>query len=208
MFPIQDTHELTDVDLVASARTGDRDAFAALVDRHYGQLLRHLTYRTGNADLAGDLAQDTILEAFRHLDRLAKNDVFPAWLRGIARNRLRMTARRQRLRWTVSLEEISSPVALTIPALQQRDDSEPCVERDLLQRVIAELSPPLKEALLLCVLGELTASQVASVLQISRAAAERRISRAKEQFRALYVALDSNALGNVAPVQDIADSKS
>lgn len=48
--------EPADHALVAAARSEDRNAFAALVDRHHALLLRRLTRQTGDPDLAADLA--------------------------------------------------------------------------------------------------------------------------------------------------------
>lgn len=181
---------LADHELAAAAREGNRDAFAVLVDRHYPRLVRHLAWRTGNADLAGDLAQEAFLEAFVHIQRLADDRTFVAWLYGIAQNRLRMAARHRRLRQVVSLDWLPLPVAATIPALQRPDGSASCLERELLAQVLDGLSQPLREALLLHSLDGFSAPDVARILGISLPAAERRITRAKERFRERYRTLN------------------
>jgi RNA polymerase sigma-70 factor (ECF subfamily) len=177
--------------LVAAARGGDRDAFSALADRYHARLVRYLTYRTGAADAARDLTQETFLEALRSLDRLASDRSFAAWLYGIAQNRLRMAARRRRLRQAVSLDWLPAAVAAAVPALRQADAIEASNERDMLRRVLGELSQPLREALLLHSLDGFSTAEVAQILGVSRSAAERRLSRAKEQFRERYQALSS-----------------
>lgn len=192
MGPNDASSELADHELAATARGGDRDAFAHLVDRHHGRLVRHLTWRTGDADLAGDLAQEAFLEAFVHVHRLADDRSFLSWLYGIAQNRLRMAARRRRLRQFFSLDALSEPVAESIVVLQHADAAGPCLERDLLRRVLDELSHPLQEALLLHSLEGFTAPEVAQILGISLVAAERRLSRAKRQFRERYIAMSCN----------------
>src|SRR5688500_5974137 len=75
---------LADQELVIVVRGGDVEAFACLVDRHHGPLLRHLAWRTGDRELAADLAQEAFLDAFRHLDRLPADRSFAAWLYRIA----------------------------------------------------------------------------------------------------------------------------
>src|SRR5260370_28482476 len=47
-------------------------------------------------DTAEDVVQETLLEAWRHLDRLYEPDAFDAWLRGICRNVCRRHARSDR----------------------------------------------------------------------------------------------------------------
>lgn len=180
------------VDLV---RTGDVAAFDVLVDRYWDPLTRHLAYRVGDPELGADLAQDAFLDAFRHLDRFDGHRPFAAWLYGIAHNRLRMHWRRQRLRQFVSLEWLTGIMHATPPALQQVDGSAAYHEQDVLFQVLADLTPPLRDALLLHSLDGFTAPEIAEILGISRAAAERRISRAKTQFRQQYRELTNNEEG-------------
>lgn len=184
--------ERTDHELVAGACSGDVAAFGVLVDRYRPSLVRHLAYRTGDPELAADLAQEAFIDAFRHLGRLSRDGSFDAWLHRIALNRLRMVERRHRLRRFVSFDWLPEPAAASIPALREADASERCHERDLVQRLLAELSPPLREALLLHGLEGFTAPEVAAILGLSLAASERRISRAKQQFRERYRALNEN----------------
>ena len=186
----------SDHHVVSLVRDGDMDAFAILVDRYYRQLARHLSYRCGDPDLAADLTQETFAEAFRDLDRFDGEGTFAAWLYAIAHNRLRMHWRRQQVRRLVSLEWFTSSGAVTPEALQEPDGSTLCHERVILAKVLAELTPSLRDALLLHSLDGFTAPEVANILHISRSAAERRISRAKEQCRQRYQELGEGWKGS------------
>ena len=72
--------------LVASARAGDREAFARLYDLYaplvHGVLLARVPY-----DEVGDLVQDVFLVAFRKLGSLRDAGRFGPWVAMIARNR-------------------------------------------------------------------------------------------------------------------------
>lgn len=182
----------TDHQVIHVVRNGDVDAFAVLADRYYGRLARYLGYRCGDPELAADLTQETFLEAFRHLDRFDGKGAFAAWLYGIAHNRLRMHWRRQRLRRFISLEWLTETVAAVPPTLRQSDDSAALNDQDVLVQVFASLTPSLRDALLLHSLDGFTAPEIAQILNISRAAAERRVSRAKEQFRGRYQELSDD----------------
>ena len=57
--------------LVPRAQHGDRDAFAALAERHGDRLLRFLQTMTGDDHIAGDLRQDALQRALTRLDQLA-----------------------------------------------------------------------------------------------------------------------------------------
>jgi RNA polymerase sigma factor (sigma-70 family) len=73
-----------DLDLVALAVTGGRDAFGELVRRH-GSAIRGLLRRMG-ADpvLADDLAQDAFLAAFEQIADFRGEGTFQAWVKRIA----------------------------------------------------------------------------------------------------------------------------
>lgn len=187
----------TDHHVVDMVRTGDVEAFEVLVDRYHGPLIRHLAYRVGDPEVGADLAQDTFLDAFRHLDRFDGHRPFATWLYGIAHNRLRMHWRRHRLRRFVSLDWLTGLGAATPIPLQQADLSEASQEQDILMTVFAELTPPLREALLLHSMDGFTAPEIAGILGISRSAAERRVSRAKQLFRQHYHALSNDERGSL-----------
>src|SRR5947209_3817519 len=72
--------------LVRAAQGGDRPAFAALVDAYWERLFRWLYHLTRDRHQAEDLAQETFLKAFSHLDRFRAGTNFRAWLFRIAHN--------------------------------------------------------------------------------------------------------------------------
>ncbi len=68
---------------VARVLAGDREAFAALVDRHQGRIIAHLARCVGRDD-AEDLAQDTFVRAYQALARFDPAYPFRGWLLVIA----------------------------------------------------------------------------------------------------------------------------
>lgn len=187
MPDLRNVTHLDDQQLVAAARDGSEAAWTALVEHSYPRLRRYLMAHTGDPELTADVTQDVFLTALVHVDRIPTDRPFVAWLYGIARHRLLRTWRRQGQRRFVSLEELLDSTAAVIPTLQQPDElSARMGERDLVQRLLDELSLPLREALLLHSLLGLTAREVAQAQGISLAAAERRISRAQARFRVRY----------------------
>src|SRR5688572_25406965 len=81
-------HEDEDLRLVRLARTGDRDAFTRLVQRHHARVRLFLGGYLRRADAVDDVAQDVFLIAYRRLDSFAGESAVSTWLFGIARRRL------------------------------------------------------------------------------------------------------------------------
>src|SRR5579872_1101343 len=72
------------------------------------RLVRLCAYLSGDADAAEDLAQESLLEAWRHAETLRDQAAWDAWVAGIARNVCRRWRRRAR-RELVTIEGDSTP---------------------------------------------------------------------------------------------------
>ena len=72
--------------LLASAQAGDERAFRRLVDPYRRALEVHCYRMLGSVDDAEDLAQETLLRAWRALDRFEPRARFQTWLYRIATN--------------------------------------------------------------------------------------------------------------------------
>src|ERR687886_2987957 len=75
----------TERELVARARAGDADAYAALLRRHHAPARRACARVLGDPVAAADVAQDAALVGWLQLDRLRDPERFGAWLAGIGR---------------------------------------------------------------------------------------------------------------------------
>jgi RNA polymerase sigma-70 factor, ECF subfamily len=75
-----------DAELVENVRTGDLDAFEALIERHSRRVYRTLIGILGNPDEARDAMQDTFLKAFQHIGSFQQRAKFSTWLVSIASN--------------------------------------------------------------------------------------------------------------------------
>ena len=67
---MEDPDNTQDAELVLAARSGDRDAYGHLIERH-GARIYALCYRiSGRAGVAPELAHDSFVEAYLKLDQL------------------------------------------------------------------------------------------------------------------------------------------
>ena len=81
---------------VERARAGDTEAFGEICRVYETRLLRQAMTLCGNPALAEDLAQDTLVEAWKHLRRFNGRCQLFTWLCAILLNRYRNTVRQKR----------------------------------------------------------------------------------------------------------------
>jgi RNA polymerase sigma-70 factor (ECF subfamily) len=180
-------------ELVVAAQAGRAEAFACLVGRYQPRVLRFLYHESGDAELAADLTQETLLAGWRSIRQLRDPDAFGPWLYRIARNNLHMARRRGRS--PLSLDWLTERASRLIPALHRADTTTPAGERDAIQIALDTLTPALREALLRHALWGFTGSEIADMTGISISAARKRVARAEQQFRERYDVTQSSTPG-------------
>jgi RNA polymerase sigma-70 factor (ECF subfamily) len=79
--------EVTDAAVVAQVLAGDRDAFRVLVERHSRSIFRVVYRMTGNQQDTEEIVQETLLRAYKSLERFELRANFSTWLYRIAVNR-------------------------------------------------------------------------------------------------------------------------
>ena len=176
------THRLSDKAVIGRILAGDRECFAALVDRYLPTVYSVAYAHTGNHADAEDVAQEALISAFRSLDTLRERGRFGSWIATIARNGAhRFGARRGREERIV--EEKGGPVSVS-PDVAARE-----LHRIVRERV-EQLGAINAEVLLLHYFAGQTTGEIASTLEISRSAVKKRLQRARE-------ALSNDLLGKI-----------
>ena len=66
---VSETAAADELSLIQRAAGGDHAAFATLMRRYESRIQRYLRQMVGEAELAGDLTQETFLAAYRALAR-------------------------------------------------------------------------------------------------------------------------------------------
>jgi len=82
---------------VGSARRGDVEAFGRLIERYERSVLAAALAELRDVHLAEDVAQETLLLAFRRLDTLRDDGKFGPWLMQIARRQVVDAVRARRV---------------------------------------------------------------------------------------------------------------
>ena len=172
-----------DAVLARRAAEGDERAFSDLVRRHKEPLYRLLRRYTGDADEAYEAAHEAFIAAWSAIRRYDPQRPFLAWLRTIAINKARDRGRRiafRRLVFGVDGLERSGALAEPDPA---RPADESVIERQdaaRLDKAIASLPAPLKEALLLTAFDGWSQQEAGDILGVSAKAIETRAHRARK----------------------------
>jgi RNA polymerase sigma factor (sigma-70 family) len=169
----------SDPDLVARARAGDADAYAALLRRHQPALARVCARMLGDPVAAADVAQDAALVGWLQLDRLREPERFGAWLAGIGR----MLALRELRERAGARDRLTADGALPDRAAEGREDP---VERALageraaeLAAAISALPPGQRDAVVLFHLADLPQRAVAARLGTAPGAVRTRLHKAR-----------------------------
>lgn len=102
--PAMPTANRSDETLLADYLGGDREAFAALVERYRGELHGFLARFLGSSAAADDVFQETFLQVHMAAATFDRDRVFKPWLFTIAANKARDWHRRQKRRRAASLD--------------------------------------------------------------------------------------------------------
>ncbi|MEM7166591.1 MAG: sigma-70 family RNA polymerase sigma factor [Planctomycetota bacterium] len=163
-----------DAELVEHALRGDRSALEELVHRHIGTVRATALAVLGPHPDLDDVTQEAMLGAIERLHTLRARDRVGAWLRGITRNLCRDRLRHRGR--ALSLDESSAAAAAPVAENAATHESP-------LLAAVAELPEKLREALLLFYVENATYAEIAEQLNISAAAVNRRLTRARQLLR-------------------------
>lgn len=171
---------------------GPAEDLALLIERCYPGVLRFPVRLTGSPDIASDLTQQTFLKALGCRHRLRGSDALVPWVYRIARNNWYSYLRRRRLHKHTSLTCLEERSHTARGSLNQPTTIEQCLVRDTVESALLTLSPVLREALLLRHVHGFSDPEIATLLGISPAAAQRRAHRAEQEFSKQYGRLTNN----------------
>ncbi len=188
----EENGRLTDEALFLRFReTGDTEAYGELIDRYHDDLLRFLYRMLGDRQGAEDVFQEAFLQAHLSSASFDKNRTFRPWLFTIAANKARDMLRKKGRRKTA---ELSAPIGAgngrdtsfvdlmgsDSPAPDERLSIE---ERDRqVQKVLNNMSPTLREVLLLAYFQRLSYAQIADELGIPLGTVKSRLHAAVASF--------------------------
>lgn len=180
---------LTDDELVARSRTGDRDAYCLLLERH-----RVVALRVGYAiagDDAEDAVQDAMIKAYRHLPRFRDGAPFRPWLLAIVANESRNRLRSRSRQTAVSLRLGAQPNPSRAPSAEAV-----ALDHDRAETVlaaVAALDARDREVVALRYFAGLTEAEMAAALGCAPGTVKSRLHRALARLRERLAGEESTA---------------
>ena len=171
-----------DAQLVQQCLQGDGSAWEELVRRHTRRIF-NICYRfTGNGTEAEDLSQDVFLRVYKTLASYrSAHGGFATWMTSVTRNLLIDHYRRtKRDRVTDSLDD-------AMPVVENKESSARRPDQQLLlgelssqvQAALTQLSPELREAVILRDLQQLEYAEIRQVLDVPEGTVKSRINRGR-----------------------------
>ncbi len=158
------------------------DAFEAFFWRYERDILGYLWRLTGDEQAAYDLSQETFVRAWQRFETLQHYDQPRAWLFRVASNLgvNHLRGRSRRGEHTGITEDIQNIVA------RGGDPAHRLAENDAIRRILANLPPKQRAAVVLCDVYGLTSAEAATALGLSHGSLKMSLWRGRERFRQEY----------------------
>jgi RNA polymerase sigma-70 factor (ECF subfamily) len=191
---VQDANfDLETTRLAARARSGDADAFNALVDLHHRAARRVALAALGNLEDADEAVQDACLTAWRRIDRLAEPGAFRAWLLRITWRKA-LDRRRSLSGWIKRIRRHDSDEGEPFDDIAASDiapdEALLTRERDrVVAQLIRSLPPRLRDPFLLAASGEHRYEDIATLLGMPVGTVKWRMLEARRVLREKLVRL-------------------
>lgn len=152
----------------------DRQAFDSLVRQHQGAVRRFFLHLTlGDSMLSDDLAQDTFIKAWLHIDQYGGRSSFQTWLFSIGVNTWRDYLRSQHL-----TEDIDSNDEVRQFGTNDRDIG---LRMDML-RAMQQLKPIERTCITLQVIESQKIEEIARITQLNVNTVKSHIARGKQKL--------------------------
>ncbi len=166
--------------LIERCLAGDQDAWADIVRMHWRKVF-NLAYKfVGRHDEAEDLTQDIFLRIFRALHTFDRRANFQTWLISISRNLCIDHYRSKRKERETMARDVDASTLM--PASREKSADGRLEEldvRELVRTALAELAPPLREAVVLRDLQDFSYLEIAERLGLPEGTVKSRINRGR-----------------------------
>lgn len=184
-----------DSSTIRDVLAGDVDAYGRIIKKYQKPIYNLMVRATHSEQIAMDLAQETFLKAYAHLERFKPGRSFFSWIYAIGVNLARDHARR-------TLRE-SRRFAADVEVQHFADDQHPDAEQSLQQRqdmerlsiALDRLPMAYREAVVLRYRYDCEMKEIARALSLSVSGAKMRVHRGLRKLHALLTEGNDDAAG-------------
>ena len=175
-----DIDQAGDNALIVEVQAGNSQAFEPLLDRHLPHIRAFLALRAPVSHLVDELAHETFVYAYQHLQEFAVGTSFRAWLRAVAWNLLRAEIQR-------FSREQANQARFTTSWLGEFDghpaEAQVSGEVEFLEHCVNALPAPMRELLALKYGDDRSTDEIARRLQRSLAWVRTVLFRLRQQLK-------------------------
>lgn len=173
-----DSRDDPDAELVVGAIAGDREAFGALLERHYNRIHGLAWQLTGSRADADDIAQDVCCTLAEKIASFRGEARFTTWLYGIVFNACRDLRRRRR-----SFGALTERLAIWT-GLAAAPDGRDLHDALWVKSAISRLSPAYRDAAILVAGQQLTHAEAAEILGVAESTVSWRMHEVRRMLAA------------------------
>jgi RNA polymerase sigma-70 factor (ECF subfamily) len=157
--------------IILRCQTGDKDAFAELIERYQAPLRYFISSLSAGTEVTEDIFQETWLTVIRQIYTLKSTEAFSTWLYRIARNKVYLRLRRKH-----KVSELNENIPVPNDTEDKVFSPEDATE---IHRCLKKLRPEHKEVLMLRFLEQMSYQEIARVINCSMGTIKSRIYYAK-----------------------------
>jgi len=181
---------------VRKAKSGDQAAFEELVREHQTRIYNICLRTMGNPEDALDMAQETLLKAWRALPTFQGTSSLSTWLYRVAVNTCLDELRRRKKAQQVSVEALAeSGWEPEDPDSAEKLDA--ALRKGLLQEALASLPDEYRAALVLRDVQGFSYEEIAEILDCPIGTVRSRLNRARRQMAKKLLELEPSFMETV-----------
>ncbi|HEX4645440.1 MAG TPA: sigma-70 family RNA polymerase sigma factor [Verrucomicrobiae bacterium] len=176
----------TDAELIAAVLKGDTASFEPLVQRHSPRVFATVRRYARRESEIEDIAQEIWLKSFQKLATFRGDAPFEHWLMRLAVRTCYDFLRAHRRNREMAFSELTDPETNWLDLFAADPDDAPenaAAARQLVQRVLDQLSPPARMIITLLEIEDRTVKEIAELTGWSAALVKVRAFRARAEMR-------------------------
>ena len=187
---LDNSRDLSDLELIALAIKGGEDSFEALVKRYQRPIAGYIFRMLGDYEASLDVSQEVFIKVYNSLTRYSSEYKFSTWLYRIAHNAAIDHMRRNSVNpQSLETENADGTYQLQIECSKPtpEQDQERSEWRTEIEAVVKRLPAAYRELILLRHSQDLSYDEIASVTGLPLGTVKNRLFRAREMMREIFI---------------------